>query len=131
MVIDVTNIINEGSVNLTKNPIKVDDVQYIMVHTTEGDSIPHFHIIRSKYGVHDCCVMLNDNKFFNHGKNDSLLNSKEQRELDKWLRKQNKGKPEHTNFQELAEMWNKIPNARFRVDLYRDFDYTNMGLYKE
>lgn len=32
MVIDVTNIINEGSIDLGKNPIKVDDVKRIILH---------------------------------------------------------------------------------------------------
>lgn len=131
MVVDVTNIINEGSIDLDRNPIKVDDVKRIILHNIEGYGIPHFHIVRPKYKDHDCCVMLNDDKFFNHGKNDSLLTSKEQKELDKWLRKQNKNNHYFTNFQALADMWNNIPNARFKVDLDRNFDYTHMGLYKE
>lgn len=131
MVIDVTNIMNEGSIDLGKNPIKIDDVKRIILHNIEGDGIPHFHIVRPKYGDHDCCIMLNDNKFFNHGKNDSLLSSKEQKELDKWLRNPNKGNPNRSNFQQLAMMWNDIPNSRFKVDPNRNFDYTHMELYKE
>ena len=68
--------------------------------------------------------------FFNHGNNDSLLNSKESSQLNTWLLKPNKATPNFTNWQVLANMWNAIPNARFTVDLNKQPDYSTIYPYK-
>lgn len=73
-------LLNEGSINTQKNPIDIKRVSTILVHSSEGNDIPHFHIIRE--GMKDCCIMLNDNRFFDHGDNDTLLNAKECRALE-------------------------------------------------
>ena len=129
-IVDITNLINlnEGSINLNKNPILIKKVNMICVHTSEGDDIPHFHIKRDK--MHDCCVMLTKSMFFNYGNNDSLLNSKESSQLNTWLLKPNKATPNFTNWQVLANMWNAIPNARFTVDLNKQPDYSTIYPYK-
>lgn len=122
----LSELLNEGSINLNKNPLKIKDINMVIVHTNEGDYIPHFHIKRT--GKHDCCIMLNENRFFNHGVNDGILTSKEMKELDSWLRKiNNVGK--YTNFQTLCNMWNET-NSTIQADMYRDFDYTNIASYK-
>lgn len=134
MIIDVNDrmnpvVLTEASISIQTNPIGIKNVKQIILHSKEGYGIPHFHIKRTN--GNDCCVMLNDNKFFNHGHNNGLLSSKEQKELDRWLRLINAEDPRYTNFQALGNIWNGIPNVKFQVDLYRDFDYTKMGLYEE
>ena len=119
-------LLNEGSINLNKNPLKIKDLSMVIVHSNEGDNIPHFHIKRS--GKHDCCIMLNEDRYFNHGNNDSVLNSKETKELDKWLRKINTAR-HMSNFQSLCDIWNES-NHITKANSNRFFDYTNIAPYK-
>lgn len=53
----VFELLNEGSINLRKNPLNIKGVTMVIVHSNEGDNIPHFHIKRD--GKHDCCIMFN------------------------------------------------------------------------
>ena len=121
-------LLNEGSISIQKNPIDIKRVTTILVHSSEGNDIPHFHIVRED--MKDCCIMLNDNRFFDHGKNDTLINAKECRALDDWMRSRNKSKPSMNNWTILAMMWNDIPNARFKVDLSDQPDYSSINPYK-
>ena len=123
----IFELLNEGSINLHKNPLNIKGISMVIVHTNEGDNIPHFHIKRDN--ENDCCIMLNDDKYFNHGSNDSLLNKKEARELNNWLHKLNSAKSGETNFQVLGIMWNSN-NLKSVVDINRDFDYSNITSYK-
>ena len=122
----LSELLNEGSINLNANPLNIKGVTMVIVHTNEGNNIPHFHIKRS--GKHDCCIMLNENRFFNHGNNDSVLNKKEMKELDRWLREINITR-NRTNFESLCDMWNES-NHTTRANYDRDFDYTNIMQYK-
>lgn len=121
-------LLNEGSINLNKNPLKIKGVTMVIVHSNEGDNIPHFHIKRN--GEHECCIMFNEDRYFNHGNNDSLLSKKEAKELDSWLRKTNSVYTNMTNFQTLCDMWNKARPVLVTADSNRDFDYTNIASYK-
>ena len=124
----VFELLNEGSINLSKNRLGIKGVTMVIVHPNEGANIPHFHIKRENN--HDGCIMFNEDKYFNHGNNDSLLSSKEARELNNWLHKLNKEKPSRTNFQVLGDMWNATSGVKFPVDIDRDFDYSNITSYK-
>lgn len=134
-IIDVTNIVNskmepliEGSIDMGRNPIKIKRVMAVIVHTKEGYNIPHFHIERDR--MNDCCIMLNDNRFFNHGDNDSLLTGRECILLDEWLRKVNKSsKFGYTNWQVLADMWNS--RKEIQIDLNNQPDYSSIKPYKD
>lgn len=128
MVYYVGDILNEGSISVQNNPIKIKKVKTICVHSNEGSNIPHFHIEREK--MHDCCIMLNDNRFFDHGDNDSILTVKECRLLEEWLSSPNRAKAGLTNWRVLADMWNNIPNARFKVDVSNKKDYSFIKPYK-
>ena len=123
----VFELLNEGSINLNSNPLNIKGVTMVIVHPNEGDNIPHFHIKRER--EHDCCIMLNENKFFNHGNNDSVLNKKEMKEFDKWLRKQNKVYTTKTNFQTLCDICNEASHI-VPADRNRYFDYSNIASYK-
>ena len=74
--------------------------------------------------------MFNEDRYFNHGNNDSTLSTKETKELNSWLHKANNEKPEETNFQTLGNMWNAGTNVKFPVDIDRNFDYSNIASYK-
>lgn len=121
-------LLNEGSINIQRNPIDIKKVSSILVHTSEGNDIPHFHIIRDH--MNDCCTMLDDNRFFDHGKNDTLLNAKECRALEDWMKSKNKSKPGMNNWTVLALMWNDIPNVRIKADLSCRPDYSTIKPYK-
>lgn len=121
-------LLNEGSINLNKNPIKIKGVTMIIVHSNEGDNIPHFHIKRDN--CNDCCIMFNENRYFNHGNNDSLLSAKEARELNSWLHKLNYKDNSKTNFQVLGDMWNGAGGVRTLANTDREFDYSNIAMYK-
>lgn len=124
----IFELLNEGSINLNRNPLGIKDVSMIIVHNNEGDNIPHFHIKRN--GKHDCCIMFNENRYFNHGVNNGTLTSKEMKELDKWLRKVNFGdKLNQTNFQILCDFWNDASHT-IVADKNRLFDYSNIASYK-
>lgn len=133
MIIDVNDrmspVILEGSISLQKNPIKIKNILSIIVHSNEGDDIPHFHIKRD--GVHDCCIMLNHNQYFSHSANNSILSGKEEKELDEWLRLPNKTKLGKSNFRVLCDMWNDAIANRKKALGERDFNYTNIKPYKE
>lgn len=121
-------MLNEGSINLNKNPLKIKDLSMVIVHSNEGDNIPHFHIKRN--GKHDCCIMFNEDRYFNHGVNNSTLTSKEVKELDNWLRKPNaNNKFNLTNFQVLCDLWNDASHV-VDADSDRLFDYSNIASYK-
>lgn len=121
-------LLNEGSINIQKNPIDIKRVLSILVHTSEGNDIPHFHIVRND--MNDCCIMLDDNRFFDHGNNDTLLNAKECRALEDWMKSKNKSKPGMNNWTVLALMWNDIPNVRIKVNLSKIPDYSTIKPYK-
>ena len=121
--------LTESQINLDDNPIDIKNVHHIIIHSIEGNSIPHIHIQRR--GEHDCCVMLKENRFFDHAQNDGLLNAKECRELDRWFREPNFDIPELNNWGVFATYWNQIPNVRFKVDLTKQPDYSTIKRYKQ
>ena len=121
--------LTESQINLDDNPIDIKNVHHIIIHSIEGNSIPHIHIQRR--GENDCCVMLNENRFFDHGDNDGLLNAKECRELNRWFKERNFDIPEITNWGVFATYWNQIPNVKFKVDLTKQPDYSTIKRYKQ
>jgi len=61
----------------------------IVLHYKEGD-IPHFHIESISKGqggdkLIDACIRLDTNEYFDHPGHEGILNSKQCKQLEKWL----------------------------------------------
>lgn len=106
----------------------------IVVYKTEGNNVAHFHIISRQRNKNnpkfDCAIMINQNRYFDHGKYKDTLNSKQLKEL--------KAKLEEINPETKNNYWKDIQNAFYnnfpdciekRVDKIPD--YSNIKLYKE
>jgi len=99
-IINFDDILNEDSIGKNFNVKRYGPCE-IIVYTTEGN-IPHFHIV-SNDNKFKCCVRIYENRYFSHGDNKGKLNSKECKELDKWLRQQH-----DTSKYGIMTNWNKI-----------------------
>lgn len=79
----------------------------VYVYPSEGDNIPHFHIINKISNPPiDVCVQIYDNRYFEHGCHSGTLNSVAEKNLNKWLKKLNKTN-NSTNWEYIVELWNK------------------------
>lgn len=88
-------------------------------------SKPHFHIQTRDKKI-NCCVKLNKNEFFDHSEYNKFLNSKQQEELDKWLKKPNKKNKNLSNWEYLVNKWNQY-NPNYKIDASIDQpDYTEI-----
>ena len=128
--------LNEGYVDLSgRNNLKIKNVSAVVVHTIEGDNIPHFHLERKNRKMTDICVRLDTNEFFTHGEKEDMLNNSDCLELDRWLRLENRKYPINSdgikflmNWQVLATMWNSRLTGM--LDLNDQPDYSVIRPYK-
>ena len=96
----------------------------IYVYSREGGYKPHFHI-ENKDKSFVTCIDMTTNKYFHHGGKEGVLDTRQRKELDKFLRaKHHKGRGE-TNWTEIIKAWNNNDSS-----MYVDFD-TPQPNYKE
>lgn len=88
----------------------------VQVGESEGDNIPHFHLDNKEQGNKQkkTAIRLDMPSYFLHGDKKYILNSKERKELVKWLNEKpasgllldKNGNYPKTNWQALVNIWN-------------------------
>ena len=83
----------------------------VHIFDNEGPYIPHFHIKNDSGNKLNCAVKLFEADYFIHGQYKDKLNSKQRKELDKWLRSKSKDSFT-TNWEEIVARWNNTFNRQ-------------------
>ena len=95
----VTNEIEE--VTISTNEISKVGVVKISVYGGEGP-VPHFHIEGKDFS---CCVCIFDNRYFDHGIHQDILNTKQLKELDRFMRDKSSINEKLTNWEAAKFIW--------------------------
>lgn len=95
-IFEITTESNNGSMGVTT----IGKVA-IIVYSDEGP-VPHFHIEGNDFS---CCVCIFDNRYFDHGIHQDILNRKQLKELDSFMREISKNDPYHTNWELCKLLW--------------------------
>ena len=100
----------------------------VYVRTDDPGNIPHFHIWdkTTKGDVFHTCIRIDKAEYFHHTGKEDLLNSREKRDLVKFLQSKSKNKRFETNWEYLVSMWNDN-NSNILIDEdSRMPDYTEL-----
>lgn len=102
----------------------------IYVNTDDGGNIPHFHYrLKSDWDEFHTCIRLDSSEYFHHTGKESVLNSSQKNNLQKFLSSLvtlniYKGKFEN-NFELLCFLWD-INNSNVQSDDWDLPDYTTL-----
>ena len=98
----------------------------VLVYSNEGP-IRHFHL-KSSSSNWETCIELLKPKYFHHGKNNKILNSKQCRELDDFMRSPCSFNENQTNWEMALSLWN-IGNRKYisKVSDYEQPDYIKLS----
>ena len=91
----------------------------ILVYTNEG-TIPHFHL-KSSSSNWETCIELLKPKYFHYGKKNKVLNSKQCRELDDFMRSPNKIYDILSNWKACLFLWSIGNN--YSIIITKDIKY--------
>lgn len=95
-----------------------DDFE-IIVFSNEGGNIPHFHIrdVNTNGSNFHTCVRLDKPEYFHHTGKEDILNSKQKKELVRFLESNSKVKrfSTFTNWEVLLTLWN-MNNSTVELD---------------
>lgn len=80
----------------------------VVVYTDDGGFIPHVHIIDqgTRGQEFDCCVMLDDNKYFSHGHHTDTMNSSLRKQFAAFMEEPCRFPQYKNNYEFAASMWN-------------------------
>ena len=80
----------------------------VVVYTDDKGYIPHVHILdRDTNGRDfDCCVQLETNRYFSHGKHFDTFNNKQCREFNDFMKQPCRSPKYRNNYEFAVEMWN-------------------------
>ena len=99
----------------------MDGQRYIIfVRTNDGGFIPHIHIIdQATNGSElDCCVRLETNKYFAHGRHQGKLNAKLSRALADFMRQPCRSPKYATNYEFAVDMWDMNNSDSYVIPKY-------------
>lgn len=89
-----------------------NDSYIIYVNSNDGGNIPHFHYVdvnslgSNKKGFHSC-IRIDKAEYFNHEGKEDKLNSKQKKELQKFLQQPFRDKRvKMTNYEFIVMTWN-------------------------
>lgn len=104
-----------------------EDNYEIYINTNDAGKIPHFHYRKENdWKAFHTCIQIEKAEYFHHGTKQDVLNSKQKKELVKFLNTKPKSKRYANNWELLVEMWN-LNNSD--VELNEDIempDYRNL-----
>lgn len=113
---------------------KFNNIYDVVVFTDDSGYIPHVHIIdiQTRGTDFDCCIRLDTNSYFKHGKHRDIMNRKFEKEFYE-LMKQPHRNPRYQNVYEYAvSLWNDN-NSDSYIQIKQDEngnvivpDYSNM-----
>ena len=104
------------------------DEYEIYIHTDDPGNIPHFHIwdAETKGNKYHTCIRIDKPEYFHHTGKEDTLNSKDKKDLVKFLNSKPKNKRYNTNWEYLVSMWNDN-NSKINVDEDIEMpDYTKL-----
>ena len=104
------------------------DEYEIYVHTDDPGNIPHFHIWdRTTRGKEfHTCIRIDKAEYFHHTGKEDILNSKDRKDLVKFLQSNPKNKRFNTNWEVVIDMWN-FNNSDKEIDEDQPMpDYTQL-----
>ena len=80
----------------------------VVVYTDDKGYIPHVHILdRDTNGRDfDCCVRLETNRYFSHGKHLDTFNAKQCTEFNDFMKQPCRSLKYRNNYEFAVEMWN-------------------------
>lgn len=80
----------------------------IVVHTDDPGFVPHFHVIdKATRGFEfDCCVMLEDNKYFSHGSHQDTLDRTTRDRLYAFMLEPHRNVHYRNNYEYAVNLWN-------------------------
>ena len=95
----------------------------VVVYTDDKGYIPHVHILdRGTNGREfDCCVQLETNRYFSHGKHLDTFNSKQCKEFNEFMRQPCRNPKFRNNYELAVDMWN-LNNSDSYVQIREDKD---------
>lgn len=93
------------------------DEYEIYVHTDDPGLIPHFHIwdAETKGDKYHTCIRIDKAEYFHHTGKEDILNSKDRKDLVKFLSSKPKNKRFNSYWELLVDMWN-INNSSIYID---------------
>ena len=95
---------------------KTTDNYEIFVNTRDGGNIPHFHYRDEKeWDKFHTCICIQEPKYFHHTGKEDILNTKQKKELIKFLAQPCKHLRGYTNFEAIIAMWN-MNNSNMIID---------------
>lgn len=95
-----------------------DDNYEVYVNSNDGGKIPHFHYRNpDDWKSFHTCIRIDDAGYFHHGNKDCILNSKQRKNLIKFLRSAPKDRRFKTNWDYIVYLWN-TNNSDTRIDKY-------------
>lgn len=84
-----------------------DDMYEIYVNTDDPGNIPHFHYRKAnQWDKFHTCIMISSAEYFHHTGKEDVLNTKQRKELQKFLEKPSEDFTNMSNFQTVIAMWN-------------------------
>ena len=101
----------------------MNNVFDVIVYTDDMGYIPHVHIIdnATRGQDFDCCVQLEKNQYFTHGKHIDEFNSKQCKLFDEFMRQPCRSPKYKNNYEFAVEMWN-ANNSKSYVQIMEDED---------
>jgi len=105
-----------------------NDSYEVYVNTDDGGDIPHFHYRKKGTWEGHTCIRLDKPEYFQHGDKQATLNSKQRKELVKFLQsKPTRTTRFSTNWEYLLDAWNaNNSNVEIPVDLIMP-DYNKLS----
>ena len=116
----------------------MDNIFDIIVYTDDKGYIPHVHIIdtATRGEDFDCCVQLERNQYFTHGRHQDEFNSKQCKLFNEFMLQPCRSPKYRNNYEFAVEMWN-VNNSESYVQIKEDEngniiqpDYSTIFPYK-
>ena len=104
------------------------DEYEIYIHTDDPGNIPHFHIwdAETKGNKYHTCIRIDKPEYFHHTGKEDILNSKDKKDLVKFLKSKPKNKRYDNYWQILVDEWNRN-NSIIEIDPDQEMpDYTKL-----
>lgn len=113
----INQLVNENKKNLTEMARIgfTDDGFEVYINTDDGGNIPHFHYRTKNTWEFHTCIRLDIAEYFHHDGKEDILNSKQRKQLVKFLKAEPRNKRYKTNWERVLADWNDN-NSDIEID---------------
>lgn len=99
----IDNFISEITTEANVGRIGITKIGKVAINVYGGEGpVPHFHIEGKDFS---CCVCIFDNRYFDHGIHQDILNTKQLKELDSFMRDKSSINEKLTNWEAAKFIW--------------------------